>query len=478
MASSPQKVAESCRVIENKWLTIYNLLNSMKILSAEYILPISSEPIFGGAVAIENSTIVSVGKKNEIIRQFSDTKTEDFGEAVIMPGFVNCHSHLELTAMRGFLDAFDDDFLSWLITLTKTRAEKLSDEDINISATLGALEGARAGVTCFGDIGRWGNAGFEALKKTGLRGILFQETEFAPDDKQADENFAKLIEKFSNLKETETELVKVGLSPHAPYTVSRKLFEKIAEFAVREKVKISIHAAESEQEQSFMFKDAGFFAELYREQNINYTSPKMSTIEYFSEIGVLDAKPIFAHCVKVSETDINLIAQTNSSIAHCPKSNAKLGHGIAPLEKFLDKKIPVGFGSDSMASNNICDILEEARFATLAARLHQERKNFLHAEEIIKTATLGGASALGLHHKIGTLEAGKQADLIAVSLSDVSQIPVHDLYATLLFSTNARNVKMTMVAGEEIYANGASKKVDENEIKAKLKEIGKKMNTK
>ena len=447
----------------------------MKILFAEYVLPISSEPIHNGAVAIENTKIINVGKKSDLIQKFPEARTEDFGEAVIMPGFVNCHSHLELTAMRGFLDEFDDNFFSWLMTLTKTRAEKLTDEDIEISAMLGALEGARAGVTCFGDIGRFGRAGFEALKANGLRGVLFQETEFAPDDEAAEDNFAKLIEKFQNLKESETELVKVGLSPHATYTVSRKLFEKIAKFAIPENVKISIHAAESEQEQNFMLNDAGFFAELYQKQNINWNAPKMSSIEYFAEIGILEAKPLLAHCVKVSETDINLIAESNSSIAHCPKSNAKFGHGIAPLEKFLREKISVGFGSDSMASNNACDILEEARFATLATRLHLEKRNFIHAEEIIKTATLGGASTLGLENEIGTLETGKQADLIAVSLSDVSQIPVHDVYAALLFSTSAKNVKMTMVAGEEIYSNGLAKKVDEDEIKAKIKEIGKKM---
>ncbi len=448
---------------------------SIKVLCAEYVLPISSEPICGGAVAIENSKIAGVGKKNEIIEQFPDAEIEDFGEAVLMPGFVNCHSHLELTAMRGFLDEFDDDFLSWLITLTKTRREKLTDEDIEISAMLGALEGARAGVTCFGDIGRFGRAGFEAIKRNGLRGILFQETEFAPDDEKADENFANLLEKFYQLKETETELVKVGLSPHAAYTVSRKLFEKIAEFAVLKDVKISIHAAESGQEQNLMLDGEGFFAEVYRKENIRWTAPKMSSIKYLSEIGVLAAKSLLAHCVKVSDDDINLIAESDSAIAHCPKSNAKFGHGIAPLEKFLDKQIRVGFGTDSMASNNICDILEEARFATLASRVQQNRQNFIRAEEIIKTVTLGGASALGLENEIGSLEIGKQADLIAVSLSNVAQIPVHDVYAALLFSANARDVKMTMVAGNEIYADGCSKKVDENEIKDKLKKIGKKM---
>ena len=128
--------------------------------------------------------------------------------------------------MRGYLDDVEDDFYAWLIKLTKGRAEHLTEDDVKTAAIFGALEGARAGVTCFGDIGRMGVAGFEALKANGLRGIVFQETEFSPDDKTADEDFEKLKTKFFELKETETDLVKVGISPHAPYTVSTKTFRE------------------------------------------------------------------------------------------------------------------------------------------------------------------------------------------------------------------------------------------------------------
>ncbi|NNE98053.1 MAG: amidohydrolase family protein, partial [Pyrinomonadaceae bacterium] len=128
----------------------------MKIFSAKYIVPISSEPVPDGAVAVDGEKIVGVGKKQELIKDHPSAAIDDFGEAAILPGFVNCHSHLELTVMRGFLDHLDDDFSSWLITLTKTRAEHLGKSDIETSATLGALEGARSGVTCFGDIGRYG----------------------------------------------------------------------------------------------------------------------------------------------------------------------------------------------------------------------------------------------------------------------------------------------------------------------------------
>lgn len=447
----------------------------MKILSAAYVLPISSAPLENGAVAFENERIAAVGKREEITAKFPAAALENLGEAVILPGLVNAHSHLEITAMRGFVDEFDNDFTSWLLTLTKIRGAVLTDEDVRSASVLGAVEGARAGVTCFGDIGRLGKNGLEALKTVGLRGVVFQETEFSPDDKTAAEDFLKLKEKFLALKETETGLVKMGLSPHAPYTVSPKLFEKIARYALENDVKISIHASESVMEEDLMQYGRGLFSGVYEKYGFEWRSPNASTVEFLDRLGVLRAKPLLAHCVKVTERDIELIKTSGSRIAHCPKSNAKFGHGIAPLEKFLDAGIKTGFGSDSMASNNTCDILEEARFATLFARNLPDRRRFLQPREIIETATLGGARALGLEDRIGTLEAGKQADLIAVSLAEPAQMPVHDVYSALLFASNAGNVRLTVVAGEEIYRDGRVQTIDESEIKAKMREISRKM---
>jgi len=448
----------------------------MKIFSADWILPISAAPFENGAIVIENDKILHVGHKKTILENYPNAETEDFGEAAIMPGFVNCHSHLELTAMRGFLDDAEGDFFKWLIKLSVTRAEKLSEKDIEASAILGALEGARAGVTCFGDIGRYGRAGLEALKKNGLRGIIFQETDFSPLNENAAADFEKLKEKFLALSAAETELVKIGLSPHAPYTVSRRLFEKITDYAVRENVRVSIHAAESKMEEDLMTHGTGAMAEFYRARGIDWSAPQVSSIEYLNNIGVLNAKPLIAHCIKVDERDIELIADSDSGIAHCPKSNAKFGHAIAPFEKFLDKKLRVGFGSDSVASNNICDVLEEARFAALLARTRTDKKRLLAAREIVETATLGGAKAMRLETQIGTLEAGKQADLIVLSLENIAQIPLHDVYAAVLFASGACDVRVTMVAGREIYRDGRSKMIDETALKTEIKMIAGKMN--
>lgn len=447
----------------------------MKILCADYVLPIAADLIENGAVVVDDAKIVAVGTQTEIIEKYSETLIEKLHESVIMPGLVNCHSHLEITAMRGFLDDVEHDFYAWLMKLTSVRGEKLTEADIKIAAVAGALEGARSGVTCFGDIGRYGVAGFEALKTNGLRGVLFQETDFSPFDEKANEDFAKLKDKFAELKATETELVKVGISPHSPYTVSRRLFEKITDFAISGNIKISIHVAESNQETEFFETGAGLFAELYRKINLDWNAPQTSPVKYLADIGVLETAPLLAHCVKVSEKDIDLIAASRSKIAHCPKSNAKFGHGIAPLERFLDQQVIVGFGSDSVASNNVCDILEEARFAALAARTLEGKKRFLPAKEILEAATLGGAKSLGLENEVGSLEAGKCADLIVVSLENIAQQPIHDVYSAILFASNARDVKMTMVAGQELYHDGTATRVDEVELKMRMREIGEKM---
>lgn len=429
----------------------------MKVLSADYLLPISSPPIANGAIAIEGDLIVAAGPVREITEKFPNAENENFGAAAILPGFVNCHSHLELTAMRGALDDVEHDFRSWLLKINLLR-ESMTDADIEAAAYAGALEGAAAGVTCFGDIGRYGWAGISALKKTGLRGIVFQETEFSPDNRTADEDFAKLGAKYEGLREEETDLVKVGLSPHSPYTVGSRLFELIAQYAIINRIPLTIHAAESADEFDLMTKGEGFFTEVYQRFGLEWNSPHCTSIEYLERLGVLSTRPLLAHCVTVSDNDIARIAANRASIAHCPKSNAKFGHGYAPFEKFLNAGIAVGLGSDSVASNNVCDMLEESRFAALSARNRPDRTRFISANEVLEAATLVGATALGLDHKIGTLEPGKQADIAVISLKNQAQQPVKNIEAALVFSSNSRDCITTLTGGLEVYRRSHNKK--------------------
>lgn len=425
----------------------------MKILTAEYVLPINAEPMNNGAVAIDGKEITAVGDLEELRSSLNFAEVIDLGRAAILPGLVNSHSHLELTSLRGALDPHENDFRSWLLKITELRRE-MSEDEIMAAALAGAEEGIRSGITCFGDIGRFGRAGMNALLTSGLRGILFQETDFSPDDRTAEKDIEQLRVKFNELQPMQTELVAVGISPHSPYTVSRRLFELIAEFALKENIKITIHAAESKAEDDLLRHGEGFFTTVYEKFGVEWNTPKCSPIEYLEQTGILASKPLLAHCVKTTESDLKTIASFGSSVAHCPKSNAKFGHGIAPLNAFLRQGINVGLGSDSVASNNVCDLIEEARFAALIART-QNGSDHISAKKVLELATLGGAKALGLDDKIGTLEPGKKADIIAVSLENAAQHPIHDVEAALVFSSNARDVKMTMVNGNTLFQSNS-----------------------
>jgi 5-methylthioadenosine/S-adenosylhomocysteine deaminase len=422
----------------------------MRILAADHVLPITGEPISNGAVLIDDDKIVAVGTREEIVAGHPNVDIADYGQAAILPGFVNCHSHLELTSMRNALDDVEHDFSAWLLKLNGLRAE-MSDEDIKAAAVAGAREGAAAGVTCFADIGRMGFAGLHALKEVGLRGVVYQETEFSPEDATAEADFAKLIEKFNKLRENENELVRVGLSPHSPYTVSSRLFEMLAQVAIIDRVPLHIHVAESAAEHELLTQGTGFFTSVYEKYDVEWHSPHSTPIEYLERLGVLAAQPLLAHCVTASPSDIERIARNGATITHCPKSNAKFGHGAAPFEAFLDAGIAVGLGSDSVASNNVCDLLEEARFASLTARNRAGSTRFITAREVLHTAILGGAQALRMDTHIGSLTPGKQADLTVISLSNIAQQPINDIHAALVFASNARDVRMTMVAGNIVH---------------------------
>ncbi len=441
----------------------------MPVLKAKHVVPVTAAPIADGAVAVISDSIAAVGEAADITGRFPDEPVEDFGNSAIIPGFVNCHAHLELTAFRGLADHLDDDFVGWLLEVTKLRKEHEPGDGMALSALLGACEAAAAGVTTIGDVARHGAAGMSALHKIGLRGIVYQETEFSPDDSTSEADFEALLRNYEMLAESSTDLVEAGISPHTPYTVSAGLFEKIARYSLDNKIALTIHAAESGAEIDLMLTGSGFFAEIFRKASLNWRVPGKRTIEYLSALGILDTSPLLVHCVHVSEDEIGLIAKTGSKIAHCPKSNAKFGHGIAPLGNFLRSGVKTGLGTDSMASNNRCDMFEDARFAGLLSRTTSDPRDFVKAETLLALATIGGASALGLDKKTGSLSPGKQADLAIISLDGIGQTPVNDIYSTLVFSTGSDSVLRTMVAGKIVYEHGVITGLDTLELQAAVK---------
>ena len=430
------------------------------IYSARWVLSVSTSPIENGAVAIAGQRIAGVGSRSEIVERFPEFRVDDFGEAVILPGLINTHTHLELTAMRGYLENEERDFFAWLRKLTRARLELMTPDDIQVSATWGACEAVRAGITCVGDASDSALMSMRALQKVGLRGVVYQES-FGPDARLAAENFEKLKVKLQELRAVESGLVRAGVSPHAPYTVCGPQLEMIADLAKSENLPVMMHAAESEAEELFLREGCGVFAEGLARRSIEWKAPGTSTIQYLKQTGILHTLPVLAHCIRVDDEDIETLRNNHAKVAHCPKSNAKLGHGRAPLGKFLEAGVIVGLGSDSVASNNTCDILEEARFATLLARAGGSA---ITAGEALKAATLGGE-----------LTEGAQADLAVVSLRGLHQVPNYDPVATLIFSSSGRDVVLTVVAGREVFRDGRVTTVDEDRLCARIEEISAKL---
>ncbi len=435
------------------------------IFTADWVLPISSSPIANGAVAVHADQILAVGSLAELRVQFPDAAWRDFGVAALLPGLVNVHSHLELTALRGRLE--EPHFQPWIANLVQLKSERLSGDDLLTSARLGCLEAIRAGVTTLGDTAD-ATATLNALIESGLRGVVFQEC-FGPRVEQAAASVQAIERKLYDLREQifavgAQERVRLGVSPHAPYSVSDRLFVQVVDLSFELSLDIAIHTAESQDEVKLLRDGTGAFAESLKRRGIEFTVPGCSTIQYFQQLGVLDAAPLLIHCVTVDDADIALLKESGARVAHCPKSNAKFGHGIAPLTKLLRKGLDVGLGTDSMASNNACDLLEEVRFCALLHRANQRDPILFDAHAMLKMITLDGARTLSLDHRIGSLEAGKQADLIAIDLCRAHNTPHYDPATAIIFSCSASDVIFTMVAGQTLYETGQVQSLDEAEI--------------
>jgi len=421
------------------------------VYTARWVLPIASPALEHGAVVVQGDRIVYVGWRDTLPMPFRDDRHVDLGIAVLLPGLVNAHTHLELTALRGFLEGLD--FGSWLSVLTRARRECFDRDSLYDSACAGIDEGLRNGITTFADTTESG-VPLQALRDRGVRGIGYIEV-FGPDPAQCDDAMAGLRQAATAHRAHDTALVRTGISPHAPYTVSADLFRAVAAFARDESWPVAVHVAESDAETQLVRNGKGPFAERLRARGISVVAQGRSPITLLDDCGLLACQPLLIHAIRVDDADIARIAAHGARVVHCPISNLKLGHGMAPFDRWQASGIAVGLGTDSVVSNDRMDLLGEARLATLLQSMRSGHPDALTAHDVLATATLGGARALGLADRIGSLEVGKEADLAAFPLSHEDAHPVHDPAVTLVHVlAGAVPASLVLVAGRELVRDG------------------------
>ena len=421
---------------------------------ARWVVPVSRPPIEDGVVDVRDGDITYVGPCQDAPP--TDGDLVELGDALLLPGLVNAHTHLELTAFRGLLA--DAPFRSWIVSLQRAKAAVMTRERYLDAARLGVAEGLLAGITTYADSCDSG-VSLEVMRELGVRGIMYQEV-FGPDPADAARSLGDLESRLERLCGLQTEVQRLGVSPHAPYTVSAELYRSVARLARERGLPMMLHAAESEAESELVAGGTGPFAEGLRRRGIEVRAHGRSPLAYLRELGVLDERPLLAHCVQADAADVELIAAAGASIAHCPISNARLGHGVAPVVEFRQYGIDVGLGSDSMASNDRMHLLEETRVAVLAQRQRTRRWDALSAQDGLELATLGGARALRLAHRIGSLEIGKSADLAAFDLAATDVTPAFDPVAAAVFSLGGSRASFVAVAGRPLVWRGRLTSVD------------------
>lgn len=320
-----------------------------------------------------------------------------FPGAELMPGLVNCHTHLELTQLGGGVKHEEPEFHKW-IWHVRALKDATSAEAFYEAAVTGVRDCWARGVTCIAETGSTG-AVMRALHDLGARGIVYHET-FGPDPAQCAASMAELEAAIVQLRRLATSQLLLGVSPHAPYSVSAPLYRATAELARREALPMAVHIAESQAETDFVRDGAGPFAALFGKRSIPVEPNHCSPVAYLDRLGVLGRDTLCIHCVQVSEADVGLLRSAGAAVAHCPLSNAAHGHGRSPFALFRQAGVPVGLGTDSVVSVGELDLWAEAEAAGL------------RGDGALRALTIEGARALGWESDIGSLEIGKAGDVI------------------------------------------------------------------
>jgi 5-methylthioadenosine/S-adenosylhomocysteine deaminase len=412
------------------------------------------------SIAIKNDSILAIAPRAEIEAKFTTTRTIDARGKLILPGFINGHTHVPMTLFRGLHD--DVTLNDWLYKyIFPAEAKNVNEEFVRWGTRLAAAEQIRSGVTTFADMYYFEDAVAEETKAAGMRGVLGETfIDFpAPDNKT---NAAMLVytEKFLQKWQGDL-LIHAAPAPHSIYTCSKKTIQDAAALARKYHAPILMHVSEMKKEWDDSEKQNG-----------------MSPVQYLESLGVLGPDLIAAHCIFVDEADRKLLAQRNVGCVHNPSSNMMIASGVSPVPEMRAAGIAVGLGTDGPAgSNNDLDLMEEIDLAAKLAKITKMDPLALNAKAVVEMATIDGARALHLDREIGSLEPGKKADLILISLDAPNAVPGYDVYAQIAYSLKASDVETVVIGGRIVMRDRKLLTLDEPKILEKAREYQKSVST-
>jgi len=422
--------------------------NSDLIIKGKYVLPIDADLniIKDGMVAVSGNKILAVGRAEDLKNQYSADEIIDCGNSIVMPGLINTHTHAAMAYFRGLADDLPLDEW-WFKHIRPAEINFVKPKFIKKASELACLEMIKSGITFFNDMYYFSEATAEVCNQVGIRAMLSDAIiDFpAPSYKNADEAIS-LFKVFYN-KYKDDELINISIQPHAIYTCCKKTLVKTKELAQEFNVPVHIHISETKKEVDDCKKQHG-----------------KSPVEYLDEIGLLSDKVIAAHSVWLGDNDLEIYKNRGVKVSHCPISNMKLASGIAPVPKMLKQGIAVGIGTDGAASNNTLDLFSEMRACSLLHKASNLDPTVVSLKEIVKMATINGAKVLGLDDKIGSLAAGKRADIVTINLDKPHLIPIYDPYSHLVYCVEPQDVENVVINGRVLMRDRGVKTIDEGKV--------------
>jgi 5-methylthioadenosine/S-adenosylhomocysteine deaminase len=426
------------------------------IVVGEHIVTMNADAdvIENGAIAIDDGVILAIGPLAEITATYAAEQTLAGDNRIVMPGLVNGHSHAAMTLLRGVAD--DLALMDWLNNYIFPAEVEFVDADfVRIGTELACWEMIRGGTTTFVDMYYYPDVIAEVVDQCGMRALVSATVidQRSPDAESAVDSIQKGSEFISRWQGRNSRITPI-FGPHANYTLNAEQLRATRAAAMEFNAPVSIHLSESPFEVQYSKDTFG-----------------MTSIELLESIGFFDGPTIAAHVVWPTDVEIPILAERQVGVIHNPTSNMKIASGIAPVTDMLKAGVHVGLGTDGAASNNDLDMWEEMRLASFLQKVEQMNPEVLPAKTVLGMATIGGATAIGLGDTIGSLEAGKRADLIQVAFDDVHHVPTYDVISHLVYVNDEQDVASVVVDGQVLMREREMLTIDTERVTVEATEI-------